>query len=206
MTAQWTHALHDYRAARIANYLLEFIQPGDTVLDCGCGDMTVARSISERSSVDIVGIDIVSPNRTNTKMCICDGKSLCFSDDSFNVVILSFVLHHTQYKQKVLKECLRVTKRRLIILEDIYRSQVELLALKISDWIGNRPFSSEMSIPFNFDSTHGWLALFREIGASTTSFESIRPLPWLPTRQRMFAIEQSLSEIGDQESVPPGQS
>ena len=190
MLAQWTQTFDEYRANRIAGFLSRFIDPQDTVLDCGCGHMLVARSITERVGIGIVGVDVINLNHTDLELCISDGRRLPFAGHSFDVTYLAFVLHHTSNPRQVLRECLRVTRRWVIVLEDVYGNKLELVLLKALDWIGNRPFSSAMSFPYRFKTAREWMAVFQDLGANVVSHVSIRPLPWRPTRHRMFVVEQ----------------
>lgn len=120
MLAQWTHTFDEYRASRIADFLSRFIDPQDTVLDCGCGHMMVARSVRERIGIEIMGIDVINLNHTDLELCIYDGRRLPFADNSFDVAYLAFVLHHTLNPRQVIGECLRVARRSVIVLEDVY--------------------------------------------------------------------------------------
>jgi hypothetical protein len=90
----------------------------------------------------------------------------------------------------VIDECLRVSRHRLIILEDVFRNRVERELLKALDWLGNRSISPNMPFPFTFRSEQQWLDLFREMKLAVCGVESIRPVPWRPTRHRMFVLER----------------
>lgn len=190
MFAKWVQAFDEYRASRIADLLSRFIDPQDTVLDCGCGRMMVTRSVGDRIGTEITGVDVINLNHTDLGLCIYDGRKLPFADNSFDITYLAFVLHHTPNPRQVLRECLRVTRRWVIVLEDVYGNKLELALLKILDWIGNRPFSSAMSLPYKFKTAREWIAVFQDLGANVVSYRSIRPLPWRPTRHRMFVVEQ----------------
>ena len=57
---------------------------------------------------------------------VYDGNSLPISDSKFNTVLLLTVLHHTNKPEIVLKEAVRVSKERLIVMEDIYSNPMNL--------------------------------------------------------------------------------
>ncbi|MFB9993080.1 class I SAM-dependent methyltransferase [Deinococcus oregonensis] len=47
-----------------------------------------------------------------------DGQTIPFPDHSFDTVLLAFVLHHCPDPERVLREAVRVSKGRLLVLED----------------------------------------------------------------------------------------
>lgn len=153
--------------------------------------MVVARCVKERIGIEITGVDVINLNYTDLELCIYDGRRLPFADNNFDVVYLAFVLHHTLNPRQVIRECLRVARRWVIVLEDVYRNKLELALLKALDWIGNRPFSSAMSLPYQFKSTREWMMLFQDLGVNVVSQVNVRPLPWRPTRHRMFVVAQT---------------
>jgi SAM-dependent methyltransferase len=183
-------AFNDYRARRVARYLSKALRMRGKVLDLGCGGMSVAKFIKESLGVDIVGVDVINVNQTNLQMLIGDGKKLPFADQSFDAVYAALVLHHTRRPLEVLNECLRVSKDRLVVLEDVHKNPFELKLLKLFDWIGNRTISADMPFPFNFHSEQQWLEIFRKLKVRVKNVESIRPVPWRPTRHRMFILDK----------------
>ncbi|MEJ2263423.1 MAG: class I SAM-dependent methyltransferase [Anaerolineales bacterium] len=182
-------AFDEYRAERIADFLKEVIEPGHRILDCGCGKMRVGELISQELQIEVTGVDVIRLNQTDLDMCLGDAGKLPFADNSFDTVYAVSVLHHTKKSLGVLRECLRVTRDRLLVMEDVYRNGFELALLKLFDWLGNRPFAAEMSLPFTFRSECEWLAQFKKIGVKVAKVIPVRPVPWRPTRHRMFILE-----------------
>lgn len=189
MLSNFVQTFDNYRANRIAGYLTQPITREKRVLDCGCGKMVVAQLLQEDLGIEVVGVDVISVNDTGLEMCLGDAGRLPFADDSFDAVYAVSVLHHTDQAARVLQECLRVSKEQLVILEDVYQNPFELALLKIFDWIGNRPVAADMPLPFTFRSETAWLRQFERLGARVIDITSIRPVPWRPTRHRMFVLE-----------------
>jgi ubiquinone/menaquinone biosynthesis C-methylase UbiE len=190
------HSFSTYRASRIANHLSKFVNPNETVLDCGCGSMLVSEMLQGRCGVNAFGADVIRLNQTNHHFCLCSGESLAFKSASFDVVFLIFTLHHISNPIDALEEGLRVTKKRLIVLEDVYQNQQELQLLKILDWYGNILISKEMSFPFNFKTETEWKSIFNSLNAKLITVESIRPTPWRPSRHRLFVLEKNHTCMG----------
>ena len=183
-----------FRARGIVKHLAPFIDPLDKVLDFGCGNMTIARQVSVATGAYVSGVDVIDLNRTEMEMFIYDGEMLPFDDERFGVTYAAFVLHHTANIPRLLCECLRVSKNRLILLEDVYKGRLELAFVKVRDWLGNIFVSKEMSMPFNFMGEEEWLALFATLGIEQVTTKKVTPMGRFLTKHRMFILELGKSK------------
>ena len=197
-----TRPFEEYRTRRMAQYLLPHIGFGESVLDCGCGSMLIAALLSEHAAATVYGTDVINLNRTALSMCLSAGERLPFASNSMDTICLVFVLHHVRSPGDTLRECLRVTRRRVIVAEDVYENPLELGVLRALDWFGNRSVSGEMELPFGFETEPAWGAIFQELGMTIAAVERIRPIPWRPSRHRLFVLEKpgrhaTQAELGD---------
>jgi ubiquinone/menaquinone biosynthesis C-methylase UbiE len=188
----------EYRARRIAADLATALDGEQTVLDCGCGRMEIAQQLHAMLGTDVVGLDLISVNQTSLPLCLGNGIQLPFADQSFDAVYVALVLHHSRQPEHVLAECLRVTRRLLVVLEDVYNNSLERSLLKILDWLGNRSISPDINFPYNFKKEAEWLHIFHKLGVRLQRAQAIRPVPWRPSRHRMFVLEK----INDQATLP----
>ena len=192
MNSSWLqYSFSAYRASRIANYLSKFVHSNETVLDCGCGSMLVSEMLQEQYGVTAFGADVIRLNNNNHHFCLCSGESLAFKSAYFDAVFLIFTLHHISNPIQALQEGLRVTKKKLIVLEDVYQNQQEFHLLKMLDWYGNILISKEMPFPFNFKTENEWKAIFNRLNTKLITVERIRPTPWRPSRHRLFVLEKN---------------
>ena len=176
------------RAEMIANCITPFLSHDDTVLDFGCGTLRIAEAIQRNIDVNITGIDVIDINATTLPFRIYDGQTIPFEDKSFDVTYAAFVFHHTTNIERLMSECVRVTKRRLLILEDVYQNKLELLVTKAMD-SGNIFYSSEMDIPFNFMKKSQWIDLFHRFNVHNIKIQKIFPVPLRPVRHRLFVLD-----------------
>jgi SAM-dependent methyltransferase len=196
MVPKWYFdAVTNYRARRITRYLASRMARGETVLDCGCGSMLIAEMLQQQCGMNAFGADIIHLSQKNGHFCMCSGERLAFRDDYFDNVCLIFALHHMSDPELAIGECLRVTKKRLIVLEDVYRNSFELQLLKFLDYHGNRVISEDMSLPFNFKTEKAWSTLFEGLDTRLVTVESIRPNHWRPSRHRMFVLEKDNHQL-----------
>ena len=92
------------------------IKPASSVLDIGCGAGNSTKKISD-SGADVIGIDFsekmvaeASSTHQNITFKQSDAENIPVEDNSKDVVISNFVVHHFAEPNKVFKEISRVLK------------------------------------------------------------------------------------------------
>lgn len=163
------------------------------VLDVGCGDMMISREIKKYiPNAKFIGIDVIDTSMTGECPVLYDGVTLPYPDLYFDVVYTSFVLHHCDDPVQVVSEMKRVCRGRIIIVEEIYTTQVRKYITSIYDWIVNRLESWTVNIPFNFKTDHAWRLVFKEHGLSVIFSKPVSQLPlWFLTHQIMYTLKPS---------------
>lgn len=131
---------HDLLKAKMMS---NFIDKKSHILDIGCGN---GRRLLDLSLfVDGLygkGIELFKSNfpeypidnYINFSLEIFDGKTIPFEDNSYDISNICYVLHHlkTDHARELINEAIRVTKKRIIILED---SMPEFsLSYKVRNW------------------------------------------------------------------------
>lgn len=158
--------LHE-RAKWNAAHILPFLSPGYSIFDFGCGDMSIALSLSQRLPLTVTGMDVVDYRWTEAKKFtfVPYTMPLPFADSEFDVALAVFVLHHIEkeHHEKVLRELYRISKRSLVIIEDVYENKLEYLLLCTNDFIGNKLESSKIPVPYAFRHESDWRSLFADI-------------------------------------------
>lgn len=135
------------------------------VLDVGCFDGAVAQVLS----ANVQGIDVALPPEPKVPATLFDGRHIPFSDQSFDTVLCSFVLHHSQDPTALVGEMRRVGKR-LVILEDTFDHFVDRASVISSHWLAYLT----VGIPFDrraFRPSKGWQELFRAAGLNVVQVE-----------------------------------
>lgn len=98
--------------------IVEAVSFGAEVLDIGCGNGYLAELIARNKNARVICVDVDDFNQTDIPTVLFDGVNLPFADRCFDVVILSFVLHHSEFQQELLLEAARVCRGKIIIYED----------------------------------------------------------------------------------------
>ncbi len=126
------------------------LQPGETVLDLGCGEGRHSILAYLEAPITVVGLDLSSPDLATTKQRFSEfedaqdntrslnliqgsGLTLPFADHRFDVVICSEVLEHIPEFERVLAEIRRVLKPGGRISVSVPRFFPEWICWKLSD-------------------------------------------------------------------------
>ena len=116
------------------------------MLDIGCGDMIIAKSMASKcNNLSFACIDIY-PNKENwDNYWEFDGQNIPFEDKKFDIALFSDVLHHDfDNIEKLLLEAKRVSK--YIIIKDHFEYGIwSRRILQLADFIGNYGYG--VSIP-----------------------------------------------------------
>jgi ubiquinone/menaquinone biosynthesis C-methylase UbiE len=183
--------LMDMRGQRLALAISRHLEPGQTVLDVGCGDMTLARRLQPLASVEVQGLDLLDYNKTDLPLHTYDGTTFPFPDDHFDAVLLCFVLHHSMEHELLLSEARRVSRNRIILLEDLYQTWFGLQLTKAHDLVVNKLICSEVSCPCTFRTEEGWRQVFSGLGLFVEQTAVIRSLPGNLQAQLLFHLRVS---------------
>jgi len=141
------------------------VKPGASVLDVGCGEGYVMEELAARGAGEVFGVDVVDLRREKQRpFRLFDGVALPFLDRRFDVVVLSFVLHHVpdDRKRALLREAIRVCRGTVVIVEDTPVTLLDRLMSRRHGETYRRRIDS--SAPFGFLTAGGWRWLLRGMG------------------------------------------
>ncbi|MBD2494565.1 class I SAM-dependent methyltransferase [Nostoc sp. FACHB-280] len=164
-------------SCQIAKFLPD--NQGLTGLDVGCGSGEVAKLIqTKKHNLHLTGVDVLVRKDAMINVIEFDGKVLPFADKSFDFTMLIDVLHHTDNPAILLEECVRVSRKFIIIKDHKCESWYDRIRLNLMDWIGNRAYG--VYLPYNFLSNRKWHDLYSDAQLSselTVSKLNLYPQP-----------------------------
>jgi len=177
------------RAKQIVKRISPLIERKETIIDIGSGTGFVAKIIAEKKSSKITLVDVcLNPLCKSLPMIIYDGKTLPFPDNNFETALLIAVLHHCHKPMRVLDEAIRVSSKKIIVMEDLFESPLEKWLTLIEDSIVNWDFRGH---PHNNKSENEWLEIFRKKKLKLTNFEKFRLVcAGFPFRLGIFVLEK----------------
>ncbi len=146
---------------------------GKKVLDFGCGNMTLTKALAGRGFLT-TGVDVVEPVKkpAGATFVRYGGVKLPFGGKSFDTTIAYHVFHHTQDPLAAFIESGRVTRKRILFVEPVYRSRLELPLMRLFDRMGNGWRAEDIPMPYQFRSQREWIELVAKAG-----WKVVRVLP-----------------------------
>jgi SAM-dependent methyltransferase len=156
------------RAEVLSNWYARLIPRDVRVLDVGCGDGLISALLhSKRPDIEVHGIDVLPRDRTRIGVEVFDGVHIPFENGTFDVVLFSDVLHHTNNPMTLQREARRVASQ-CVIIKDHYRQGFAATArLRFMDWVGNARFG--VALAYNYRAERQWRAAWQEIGLQPES-------------------------------------
>ena len=141
--------------------ITRFLSSGEKVLDVGCGNGFIAHHLNSLLGNRVVGLDVSASTIAQIDYLPFDGQHFPLADNSFDAVLLCYVLHHAQDSAKVLTEVHRVLKEngRVIVYEDNPSGWWDRAVC----WIHNLQWQGRTG-QCTFQPEHEWSRVFSDAG------------------------------------------
>ncbi|HEU4932454.1 MAG TPA: class I SAM-dependent methyltransferase [Pyrinomonadaceae bacterium] len=179
------------RAYDMALEVASVLPPRADVLDVGCGNGFIAHHLQSMLGKTVVGLD-VGTNTADARINYLpyDGRHFPVRDDSFDAVLLCYVLHHAQDPVLVLNEVTRVLRDGglAIIYEDIPAIWWDRAVC----WTHDRQWRSRTG-PCTFQREQDWRRTFSLAGFDVVKERALSRWRNLahPVSRRFFVIKTS---------------
>lgn len=132
------------RIQTLARCITPHLREGDHVLDVGCGSGLLGRAILDAATcpprVRIHGVEQRPRGHEPIDVQAYDGVTIPCAERSYDVVILADVLHHADEPDRLMSECIRVSRRLLIIKDHQVKGLFARQRLAFLDWAANIPY------------------------------------------------------------------
>ena len=156
--------IYEERLRVLCELILPHLRDGDRVLDVGCGGGALgARLRSEAATrglkVEVNGLERSPRGGEPINVTSYDGGRFPFSDQAFDVVIVADVLHHEAQPDALLRECVRVSSRNLVIKDHQLSGPLAKMRVSLIDWAANAPYG--VKCLFRYNRPEEWEAILR---------------------------------------------
>lgn len=167
-----------HRTKVLAQHIATLIPDQAHVLDVGCGDGIIDSHLKEsRPDIRIEGIDVMRRPKTHIPVGLFDGTNIPSDDGSFDTVLFTDVLHHTEEPALLLAEAKRVARKTIIIKDHTRKGFAAELTLRFMDWVGNAHHN--VVLPYNYWSEQQWRSAFHSLELNIEKwFSKIGLYPW----------------------------
>jgi len=164
----FAHGALEVRAEKIVQLFENQISVGSRILDLGGGWGFYAGPLKKRGHEHLV-LDVVNPGYQKAPVVLYDGVKIPFPDQSFDVTILVTMLHHVPDPQMLFREVQRVTRKKVVVVEDLYHHAAGRFWTICRDRFLNVEFVEH---PHQFRKDGEWREFFKVAGFKVSSFKS----------------------------------
>jgi SAM-dependent methyltransferase len=179
------------RAKSIVARFQPWLRPGARILDIGAGTAHVTEAL-RALELNPMAVDLTDLRFVSEPLILGNGAALPFADGSFDISMLSTVMHHApkELHAPMLTEAVRVLRPggQLLILEDIYVNSLEMFAMRSVDAITNGQLFGE---PHSNRKLDDWLVLLKSLKLEAVHVEQF--FAWfgfIRIRQAVIIVER----------------
>ena len=156
----------------IVEHVTPYLDARQRVLEIGAGNGVVAQMLQEATLADFTLLDMVDYNQTRLPLHLHDGRALPFPDQSFDVAMAVFVLHHNPDPRPLVREALRVARNGVLIVENDVRGALKKPATRLIDSLEY----VHRGVPpcYHTKSTAEWCDMFVALPARVTPLHTFK--------------------------------
>lgn len=166
---QALHQTYAYqpRLQTLVRLLSPLLETDDHILDVGCGGGGLGAALQQANPTwRIEGAEVKPRGGEPIPVHRMQEETLPFADDSYDVVMLADVLHHTHAPVALLQECARVARRKVVVKDHLRHGWFSYLRICLLDWLANKPYG--IHCPFTYWNQQEWQQMCREAGVTMT--------------------------------------
>lgn len=160
--------IYEHRLRVLVSEILPRLRPGEKVIDVGCGNGTLGAALLSDprcpQGLSVEGLERVVRGGEPIKVHAYDGKKMPLADKSVDATIVADVLHHEPDPENLLRECVRVSRRLVIIKDHRITGPFTRARVCLMDWAANAPYG--VPCLFRYNTLEQWRAEPGKFGAS----------------------------------------
>jgi ubiquinone/menaquinone biosynthesis C-methylase UbiE len=122
-----------------------------SLLDIGVGSGLALQYVMQQNPhLTFAGVDIrdLRLPDVNVPLQVYEGYMLPYGDNQFDVSLIFYVLHHCQHPHHLLGEAIRVTRQKLIIIEEFHRPGADPTSLDLTERQSHRALGIPPDLPY----------------------------------------------------------
>ena len=173
-----------WRANIKVRRIIEHLGKDDVIADIGTGNGGVCHLLKEHG-LSVQPFDIGNKSVfDDVRPQILDGQTFPLGDNSVDCALLLTVFHHTPDPEQLLREATRVSRRKVIVMEDVFTNKFQKKLTHWADSVVNWEFANH---PHTNKTEEEWQRLFGAMGLRVES-KSLHRL--FPFRQVTYVLRK----------------
>ena len=178
---------YERAAKKMCRDCQDFIKKKSKILDLGCGSAIVSKEFKDFFKAEIFGVDIEDKRVYPIPFKVIDGRLLPFPLNSFDVVLINYVLHHSEDPISLLSQAKEIAPK-IIIYEDIPEGFFSKLFCKAHSLTFSFFFQKKKQ-KTNFKSICEWEKIFEDLGLKLIYKKLFRELSIYPIKKVLFVLK-----------------
>ncbi|MFY0626505.1 MAG: class I SAM-dependent methyltransferase [Reichenbachiella sp.] len=187
LTSIFCNKIHGKNTDYFLRFKYQFLKEfyGISCLDIGAGTGRFSRYL-KRKGHRVIPIDVVDKSTVNFKIEKFDGTHLPMLDKTVDTSIFMFVLHHATSQLDLLKEAVRVTKKHIIVGEDVMENIFDRMMGSIH--LNTSPWSKAVD---SFHTEKDWINIFCKLKLKLVQVIRIPRIvyPVYPVSRTIYVLE-----------------
>lgn len=144
--------VYESRVRELVRCIMPHLREGDRVLDVGCGFGALGRAIMDSPlcprGVYITGMERGRRDGELIEVDAYDGITIPYAERSCDVILLADVLHHEREADRLLRECIRLSRRLIIVKDHQLQGLLARQRISLLDWAANHPYDTECTFDY----------------------------------------------------------
>jgi SAM-dependent methyltransferase len=164
-----------------------------SVLDIGVGTGLALRYLMlQNPHITFAGVDVRDLRLPGVKvpLKLYDGYTLPFDDAQFDVSLLFYVLHHCHNPGRVLAEASRITRQRLIIIEEFDRPDADETSLDLTERQSHRALGLPADLPYQLFDKPEFEAMLKECRLVELEQQLLPSRTTRPVQKYLYVLEK----------------
>lgn len=194
--------IYAHRETVLTGLIGAHLAPGFRVLDVGCGFGQLGQAIMQRyPAVQVEGLERFRRPGELIPVHAYDGGRMPWDGEVFDAVILADVLHHDDHPDRLLAECVRISKRFVLVKDHLREGFLAQARISLLDWAANMPY--QVKCTFRYNNLAEWRKAFGPLSVDVAEERtSIDIYPGLVNRLlgrglHYFAVLEKQRSSGD---------